>query len=101
MSAIKPAGGDDYLKTVAISRLVLDNFEHIQSGWLTEGPKLGQIALAFGCDDMGGTLIEDKVLEPTGIQVHTRREDLVRWIQDAGFIPVQRDTNYNVVSRLG
>ena len=97
MSDIKPAGGDDYLKTVAISRLVLDNFEHIQSGWLTEGLKLGQIALAFGCDDMGGTLIEDKVLEPTGIKVHTRREDLIRLIRDAGFIPVQRDTNYNVL----
>ena len=97
MSDLKPAGGDDYLKTVAISRLMLDNFEHIQSGWLTEGLRLGQIALAFGCDDMGGTLIEDKVLEPTGIKVHTRREDLVRLIKDAGFIPVQRDTNYQVL----
>jgi cyclic dehypoxanthinyl futalosine synthase len=76
---------------------VLDNFEHIQSGWLTEGLRLGQIALAFGCDDLGGTLIEDKVLEPTGIQVHTCREDLIRLIQDAGFIPVQRDTNYQIL----
>ena len=97
MSEIKPAGGDDYLKTVAISRLMLDNIEHIQSGWLTEGLKLGQIALAFGCDDMGGTLIEDKVLEPTGIKVHTRKDDLIRLIRDAGFIPVQRDTNYQIV----
>ena len=97
MGHLKPAGGDDYLKTVAISRLMLDNFEHIQSGWLTEGMRLGQIALAFGCDDMGGTLIEDKVLEPTGIRVRTRREDLVRLIRDAGFIPVQRDTNYQVL----
>ncbi|MFH1799869.1 MAG: cyclic dehypoxanthinyl futalosine synthase [Candidatus Omnitrophota bacterium] len=97
MGDFKPAGGNDYLKTVAISRLMLDNFEHIQSGWLTEGMRLGQIALAFGCDDMGGTLIEDKVLEPTGIRVRTRREDLVRLIRDAGFIPVQRDTNYQVL----
>jgi cyclic dehypoxanthinyl futalosine synthase len=97
LSWVKAAGGDDYLKTVAISRLMLDNFEHIQSGWLTEGLKLGQIALAFGCDDMGGTLIEDKVLEPTGIEVHTRQEDLIRLIKDAGFIPVQRDTNYEVL----
>jgi len=97
LSGVKPAGGDDYLKTVAISRLMLDNFEHIQSGWLTEGLKLGQIALAFGCDDMGGTLIEDKVLEPTGIEVHTRKDDLVRLIRDAGFIPVQRDTNYQIL----
>ncbi len=97
LSGITPAGGDAYLKTVAISRLMLDNFDHIQSGWLTEGPKLGQIALAFGCDDMGGTLIEDKVLEPTGIRVNTRQEDLIRLIRDAGFRAVQRDTNYDIV----
>ncbi|HNX69130.1 MAG TPA: cyclic dehypoxanthinyl futalosine synthase [Candidatus Omnitrophota bacterium] len=100
LAGVRSAGGDDYLKTVAISRLMLDNFDHIQSGWLTEGLKLGQIALAFGCDDMGGTLFEDKVLEPTGIKVNTRREDLIRLIQDAGFVPVQRDTNYDVVKRF-
>ncbi len=97
MSSFKPAGGEDYLKTVAISRLMLDNIEHIQSGWLTEGLKLGQIALSFGCDDMGGTLIEDKVLEPTGIQVHTRRDDLIRLIREAGYKPAQRNTNYEII----
>ena len=97
LNGVKSAGGSDYLKTVAISRLMLDNFEHIQSGWLTEGLRMGQIALAFGCDDMGGTLIEDKVLEPTGIKIHTRREDLVRLIKAAGFIPVQRGTNYEIL----
>lgn len=97
MSQFRPAGGEDYLKTVAISRLMLDNIEHVQSGWLTEGLKLGQIALGFGCDDMGGTLLEDKVLEPTGIQVHTRRDDLVRLIKEAGYIPVQRNTNYEIL----
>ena len=97
MKHFRPAGGEDYLKTLAISRLMLDNVEHIQSGWLTEGLKLGQIGLAFGCDDMGGTLLEDKVLEPTGIQVHTRREDLVRLIKEAGYIPAQRDTNYKIL----
>lgn len=98
MKHFRPAGGEDYLKTVAISRLLLDNIEHIQSGWLTEGLKLGQIGLAFGCDDMGGTLLEDKVLEPTGIEVHTRREDLIRLIKEAGFIPAQRDTNYKILN---
>ena len=97
MSHFKPAGGQDYLKTVAISRLMLDNIEHVQSGWLTEGLKLGQVALGFGCDDMGGTLLEDKVLEPTGIEVHTRREDLVRMIREAGFVPAQRNTNYEIL----
>lgn len=97
MAHFRPAGGQDYLKTVAISRLMLDNIDHVQSGWLTEGLKLGQIALAFGCDDMGGTLLEDKVLEPTGIEVHTRADDLVRLIREAGFRPVQRNTNYEIV----
>jgi len=97
MSHFRPAGGEDYLRTIAISRLMLDNIEHLQSGWLTEGLKLGQIALAFGCDDMGGTLMEDKVLEPTGIQVHTRREDLIRLIKEAGYHPAQRDTNYKIL----
>lgn len=97
MSHFKMAGGVDYLKTIAISRLMLDNIEHIQSGWLTEGLKLGQIALGFGCDDMGGTLLEDKVLEPTGIEVNTRSEDLIRLIREAGFKPAQRDTNYDII----
>lgn len=97
MKHFRPAGGEDYLKTVAISRILLDNVQHIQSGWLTEGLKLGQIALAFGADDMGGTLLEDKVLEPTGIEVHTRREDLVRMIREAGYVPAQRDTNYKIL----
>jgi len=97
MQHIKATGGEDYLKTVAISRLMLDNIEHIQSGWLTEGLKLGQIALGFGCDDMGGTLLEDKVLEPTGIEVKTRREDLVRLIREAGYTAAQRNTNYEIM----
>lgn len=97
MQHIKPTGGEDYLKTVAISRLMLDNVEHIQSGWLTEGLKLGQIALGFGCDDMGGTLLEDKVLEPTGIEVKTRREDLIRLIREAGYTAAQRNTNYEIL----
>lgn len=98
MKHLKQAGGEDYLKTVAISRLMLDNIDHLQSGWLTEGLKLGQIALQFGCDDMGGTLIEDKVLEPTGIDAtQTRREDLIRLIKEAGYTPVQRDTNYETI----
>lgn len=97
MAHFRAVGGEDYLRTVAVSRLVLDNIEHIQAGWLTEGKALAQIALHFGCDDMGGTLMEDKVLEPTGVQAATKREDLVRLIREAGFIPAQRDTNYGLL----
>ena len=97
MSEFEPAGGTDYLKTLAVSRLFLDNIDNIQAGWLTEGLKMGQVALSFGANDIGGTLLEDKVLEPTGIEVHTRPEDLVRLIQEAGYIPAQRNTNYEIL----
>ena len=98
MNQFRQAGGEDYLKTLAMSRLFLDNFENIQAGWLTEGIKIGQAALAFGANDMGGTLLEDKVLEPTGIDAsHTRKEDLIRLIREAGYIPAQRNTNYEIL----
>lgn len=97
MSHFEPASGEDYLKTLAVSRLFLDNILSIQSGWLTEGLKMGQVGLAFGANDIGGTLIEDKVLEPTGIKVHTRPEDLIRLIREAGYIPAQRNTNYEIL----
>ena len=98
MSQFRQAGGEDYLKTLAISRIFLDNIENIQSGWLTEGIKLGQVALGFGANDMGGTLLEDKVLEPTGMSASgTRKEDLIRLIREAGYIPAQRNTNYEVL----
>lgn len=98
MSHFRQAGGEDYLKTLAVSRLFLDNFENIQSGWLTEGTKIGQVALAFGANDMGGTLLEDKVLEPTGASASgVRREDMVRWIREAGYVPAQRNTNYEIL----
>ena len=97
MTHIEQASGEDFLRTLAIARLYLDNFENLQSGWLTEGLKLGQIALSFGANDMGGTLLEDKVLEPTGIEVNTRKEDLIRLIKRAGYIPAQRNTNYEIL----
>ncbi len=98
MSHFRPAGGEDYLRTLAMSRLFLDNLENIQSGWLTEGIKLGQIALAFGANDLGGTLLEDKVLEPTGMSASgTRKEDLIRLIREAGYTPAQRNTNYEIL----
>ena len=97
MSQFEPAGGADYLKTLAVSRLFLDNILNIQSGWLTEGLKMGQVGLSFGANDIGGTLIEDKVLEPTGIEVKTRPKDLIRLIQEAGYTPAQRNTNYDLL----
>ena len=84
----------DYLKTMAVSRMFLDNIENIQASWLTPGLKLGQIALRFGGNDMGSILIEENVVSAAGCVNRTNEEELRRTIRDAGFRPVQRDTLY-------
>jgi len=84
----------DYLKTLAISRLMLDNIENVQASWLTPGLKLGQVALRFGGNDLGSILIEENVVSAAGCVNRTNEEELRRVIRDAGFRPVQRDTLY-------
>ncbi len=101
LSHIKKVAGEDYLRTVAVSRLILDNIPHIQAGWVTEGHKLSQLALAFGADDMGGVLVEEKVLEGTGLSYQTEVEDMKRLIRQAGYVPEQRDTAYRTVKTFG
>jgi cyclic dehypoxanthinyl futalosine synthase len=84
----------DYLKTLAISRLYLDNIDHVQSSWLTPGIKICQVGLQFGADDVGSILIEENVVYAAGIRNRTNEEELRRIITDAGYIPAQRDTLY-------
>ena len=84
----------DYLKTLAISRLYLDNFDHIQTSWLTPGIKICQVGLQFGADDVGSILIEENVVYAAGVRNRTNEAELRRIISDAGYIPVQRDTLY-------
>jgi cyclic dehypoxanthinyl futalosine synthase len=84
----------DYLKTLAISRLFLDNIDHIQSSWLTPGIKVCQVGLQFGADDVGSILIEENVVYAAGVRNRTNEEELRRIISDAGYIPAQRDTLY-------
>ncbi len=84
----------DYLKTLAVSRLYLDNIDHIQSSWLTPGIKVCQIGLQFGADDVGSILIEENVVFAAGVKRRTNEEELRRIITDAGFMPAQRDTLY-------
>ncbi|HYB62273.1 MAG TPA: cyclic dehypoxanthinyl futalosine synthase [Methylomirabilota bacterium] len=84
----------DYLKTLAISRIVLDNIDHIQSSWLTPGIKICQLGLQFGADDVGSTLIEENVVFAAGVRNRTNESELRRIIFDAGYIPAQRDTLY-------
>jgi cyclic dehypoxanthinyl futalosine synthase len=84
----------DYLKTLAICRLYLDNIDHIQSSWLTPGIKVCQVGLQFGADDVGSILIEENVVFAAGVRNRTNEAELRRIISDAGYIPAQRDTLY-------
>ena len=89
----------DYLRTLAISRLFLDNIPNLQSSWVTQGTGIGQIALRYGANDMGSVMIEENVVRSAGNTFHTSQEELERLIVEAGFHPRQRDTLYRLVDR--
>ncbi|HJR07970.1 MAG TPA: cyclic dehypoxanthinyl futalosine synthase [Pyrinomonadaceae bacterium] len=91
--------GVDYLKMVAVSRLFLDNIEHIQSSWLTQGLRLGQVVLRFGADDMGSIMIEENVVSAAGAHNEADERMLRYLIRTAGFRPQQRDILYNHINR--
>lgn len=86
-----------YLQIIAISRIYLDNFDHIQASWFSEGKKIGQIALHFGGDDFGGTLFEENVHAAANFVNKTNIEEVIQLIQDAGFTPAQRTTLYEIL----
>jgi len=88
------AGAVDYLKTLAVSRLYLDNIANIQASWVTQGLKVCQIALRFGANDVGSLMLEENVVAATGVRNQATVEDLRRIIRLAGFTPLQRDTLY-------
>ena len=94
---LSEATGVDYLRTLAMSRIVLDNFENLQASWVTQGGKVGQLSLAFGANDMGSVMIEENVVSAAGTTHRTSTEELVHLIKALGKIPVQRDTLYRDV----
>jgi cyclic dehypoxanthinyl futalosine synthase len=87
----------DYLLTQAVSRIYLDNVDHIQSSWVTQGMKVGQVALGFGADDMGSVMIEENVVSAAGTTHRATAQDFVRAIRALGKAAVQRDTLYRDV----
>ncbi len=93
-----PTAIDD-LRTIAVSRLLFDNIDHIKAYWVSSGPDVAQIALRFGADDLDGTIVHETIYHAAGSPVPQglREGDLVRLIREAGRIPVERDTLYNVV----
>ena len=96
---VRSAGATEYLKTLAIARLFLDNVPNLQSSWVTMGPKIGQLALLFGANDMGGAMMEENVVSAAGTTYKLQVRELCRLIRDAGWTPAQRDQYYNVLKR--
>src|SRR3954469_23298239 len=91
------ATGVDYLRTLAIARIVLDNFDNLQASWVTQGGKVGQLSLAFGANDMGSVMIEENVVRAAGASYCMDEAEIVRNIEDAGFTAKRRNMHYEIL----
>jgi len=91
------AGAHDYLRTQALARIYLDNFDNVQSSWVTQGPAIGQVALRFGANDLGSVMIEENVVRQAGACFRMSVADMKRLIRDLGYEPRQRDNWYRLV----
>ena len=100
MAHIPPAGSFEYLKTQAVARLYLDNFPNIQSSWVTQGEKIGGLALHFGANDMGSLMIEENVVAEAGTVHHLTLDTIKRLIREAGYIPRQRNVFYDYIDSV-
>jgi cyclic dehypoxanthinyl futalosine synthase len=98
LSDIPPVGSFEYLKTQAVSRLYLDNIPNIQSSWVTQGRKIGQLAMVFGANDMGSLMIEENVVAEAGTVHQLSLQQIREAIEELGFEARQRDVFYNLVS---
>ncbi|MFA4829640.1 MAG: cyclic dehypoxanthinyl futalosine synthase [Thermodesulfovibrionales bacterium] len=97
---LNPATAVEYLRVLALSRLYLDNVENIQASWVTQGLKIAEVALRFGANDFGSTMIEENVVASTGISYSVSMEDIIRAIKNAGFKAAQRDTYYKILKEF-
>ena len=97
---IKPQSSNRYLRLLAVSRLYLDNFENLQSSWVTQGSYIGQMALKFGANDLGSTMMEENVVKAAGAANRMNQDEMIRLIKDIGEIPAKRDTAYNILERF-
>jgi len=91
------ATGVEYLRTLALSRLVLDNFDNLQASWVTQGGKVGQLSLAFGANDMGSVMIEENVVRAAGAVYCMDEVEIVRNVEDAGFLAKRRNMHYDIL----
>lgn len=95
-----PATAVEYLKILALSRIYLDNIANVQASWVTQGLKLAQVALRFGANDFGSTMIEENVVASAGVSYSVTKNDIINAIRSAGFEPAQRDTLYNILRKF-
>ena len=97
LSHVIPATAIEYLEMLAISRIYLDNFDHVQASWVTQGAKIAQLALSFGADDLGSTMIEENVVAAAGASFRMSKDEMVQLARQMGFEARQRDTAYNLL----
>jgi cyclic dehypoxanthinyl futalosine synthase len=100
MSHMQKTDAVDYLRTVAISRIVLDNVPNLQASWVTMGLKIGQVALRYGCNDFGSLMIEENVVSAANTTFRTTTGEMERLIRDAGFTPARRRQDYSILHRV-
>ena len=93
------ASGVEYLKVLALSRIVLRNIANVQASWVTQGAKMAQVALFFGANDLGGTMLEENVVAAAGCRFRMSRDEMIELIRGAGFVPVRRNTLYRELER--
>jgi cyclic dehypoxanthinyl futalosine synthase len=98
--SIRPATAIDYLRVLTLSRLYLDNVQNVQSSWVTQGLKLAQVALRFGANDFGSTMIEENVVRAAGVNYVVSKEDIIAAIKAAGFEAAQRNTYYSIIRKF-
>jgi cyclic dehypoxanthinyl futalosine synthase len=96
---VRQTGADEYLRMLAIARLYFDNIASLQSSWVTMGPKIGQMALFFGANDMGSVMMEENVVSAAGATFKLSEREICRIIRDSGWVPAQRDQYYNILKR--
>lgn len=96
---VRMAGSSEYLRMLAVARLFFDNIPSLQSSWVTMGPKIGQLALFFGANDMGSVMMEENVVSAAGATFKLSEREICRLTRDAGWIPAQRDQYYHVLRR--
>ena len=97
---IKPQSSNRYLRLLAVARLYLDNFANLQSSWVTQGSYIGQMALKFGANDLGSTMMEENVVKAAGAANRMNQDEMIRLIKDIREIPAKRDTAYNILERF-